>query len=186
MVNKGFKGAYGARGEAEQREGLVRLSSVLFLSAAAMVAGCQREESGGNTAEGGGAAGPAAGSVEATLPPLKAGRWRTTTLVVGSTEPQPPPVTACITDAAQRANVAMAERLGSLSCSERWVRREGEAIVSHAVCQVDGATQTFDTRATGDFATDFFIDSTVRRDPPLAGGAAEYRTSVHSRWMGKC
>lgn len=161
-------------------------SSVMFLSAASVLAGCQREESGGNAAAGSDSAAPAPGSVEATLPPLKAGRWRTTTMVVGSTAQPPPPVTACITDAEQRANVAMAERLGSLSCSERWVRREGEAIVSHAVCEVDGVTQTFDTRATGDFATDFFIESKVTRDPPLAGGAAEYRTSVHSRWMGEC
>jgi len=161
-------------------------ASVLFLSAAVVLAGCQREEEGGNTAAGGGAAAPAPGSVEATLPPLKPGRWRTTTLVVRSPEQAPAPVTACITDQTQRANVAMAERLGSLSCSERWVRREGEAVVSHAVCKVDGATQTFDTRATGDFATDFFIDSKVVRDPPLAGGAAEYRTNVHSRWMGEC
>lgn len=161
-------------------------SSVLFLSAAAVLGGCQREEAGGDAAAGGGAAAPAPGSVEATLPPLKPGRWRTTTTITGSDQPAPPPVTACIADAAQRANVAMAERLGSLSCSERWVRREGEAIVSHAVCEVDGSTQTFDTRATGDFATDFFIESTVRRDPPLASGAAEYRTKVHSRWMGEC
>ena len=160
-------------------------ASVLLLSSVLALAGCQRDQaaegSGGQSARG-----PAPGSVEASLPPLKAGRWRTTTLIVGSTEAQPAPVTACITDAAQRANVAMAERLGSLSCSERWVRREGEAIVSHAVCTVDGATQTFDTRATGDFAADFFIDSVVKRDPPLTGGAAEYRTKVHSRWLGDC
>ena len=158
---------------------------VLLLSSVFVVlAGCQREEA----AEGSGqSAAPPAGSVEASLPPLKPGRWRTTTLVVGSTEPAPAPVVACISNSgAQRANVAMAERLGSLSCSERWVRREGEAIVSHAVCEVDGATQTFDTRATGDFAADFFIDSTVRRDPPLAGGGSEFRTKVHSRWMGEC
>jgi hypothetical protein len=156
------------------------LSSVLVLAA------CQQEDSAAGGGEASGAAGPAAGSVEASLPPLKPGRWRTTTLVVGSSDPAPPPTVACITDAAQRANVAMAERLGSLSCSERWVRREGEAIVSHAVCEVDGATQTYDTRATGDFATDFFIDSSVKRDPPLAGGASEFRSKVHSRWMGEC
>ena len=159
-------------------------TSVVLLSSVFMLAGCQREEA---APEGqGGSAAPAAGSVEAERPPLKPGRWRTTTLVIGSSDPAPAPVVACISDAAQRANVAMAERLGSLSCSERWVRREGEAIVSHAVCKVDGATQTFDTRATGDFASDFFIESTVTRDPPLAGGASQFRTSVHSRWLGKC
>ena len=161
-------------------------SSVLFLSSVLVLAGCQREESAGSQEAGAGAQAPAASSVEATLPPLKPGRWRTTTMVVGSPEQAPPPVTACISGQSQRANVAMAERLGALSCSERWVRREGEAIVSHAVCQVDGATQTFDTRATGDFSSDFFIESSVKRDPPLAGGAAEFRTSVHSRWMGDC
>ena len=160
-------------------------TSVLLLSSVVALAGCQREESAGSGGDPA-AAGPAPGSVEASLPPLKAGRWRTTTLVVGSSDPPPAPVTACITGQTQRANVAMAERLGSLSCSERWVRREGEAIVSRAVCEVDGATQTFDTRATGDFAADFFIDSSVKRDPPLAGGAAEFRSKVHSRWMGEC
>ena len=160
-------------------------TSVLLLSSVIVLAACQRKESAGSGADST-ASGPVPGSVEASLPPLKAGRWRTTTLVAGSSDPQPAPVVACITNQAQRANVAMAERLGSLSCSERWVRREGEAIVSHAVCEVDGATQTFDTRATGDFATDFFIDSAVTRDPPLAGGAAEFRTKVHSRWMGEC
>ena len=162
---------------------MLRTSVLLLSSVCVVLAGCQREEA----AEGSGqSAGPAPGSVEASLPPLKPGRWRTTTMVVGSTDPAPAPVVACISDSTQRANVAMAERLGSLSCSERWVRPEGEAIVSHAVCEVDGATQTFDTRATGDFATDFFIESTVRRDPPLAGGGSEFRTKVHSRWMGDC
>ena len=160
-------------------------ASVLLLSSACVLAGCQRDEGARSSAQGSASA-PAPGSVEATLPPLKPGRWRTTSLIVGSDAPSPAPVVACITDEAQRANVAMAERLGSLSCSERWVRREGEAVVSHAVCEVDGVTQTFDTRATGDFAADFFIESTVRRDPPLEDGSAEYRTTVHSRWMGDC
>ena len=155
---------------------------LLLLSSAFAVAACG--DSGGDTGKAAGAA-PAATGVEATLPPLKPGRWRTTTTVVGSNQ-QPAPTVACIADASQKANVAMAERLGSLSCSERWVRRDGEAIVSRAVCKVDGATQTFETRATGDFAGDFFIASVVKRDPPLADGGAEFRTTVHSRWMGKC
>ena len=161
-------------------------ASVLLLSSAIVLAGCQGEESAADGDQAASRPAPAAGSVEASLPPLKPGRWRTTTLVTGSSEPAPAPVVACITDAGQRANVAMAERLGTLSCSERWVRREGEAIVSYAVCEVDGAKQTYSTRATGDFASDFFIESTVTRDPPLASGAAQFRTSVHSRWMGDC
>ena len=159
-------------------------SGVLVLSSVCVLAACEREEPAATTGQG--ATPPAAGSFEASLPPLKPGRWRTTTMVAGSTAPPPAPIVACITEQTQRANVAMAERLGSLSCTERWVRREGQAVVSHAVCEVDGVTQTFDTRATGDFATDFFIESTVKRDPPLDNGAAEYRTTVHSRWMGDC
>jgi hypothetical protein len=162
---------------------LVLRLGVLLLSSAVVIAGCGREDE--TESEGAGAQGARAqGPVEASLPPLKPGRWRTTTHVEGSNQ-HPPPTSACITDETQKANVAMAERLGSLSCSERWVRREGQAIVSHAVCQVDGVTQTFDTRATGDFSTDFFINSVVKRDPPL-DGQAEYRTTIHSRWMGDC
>lgn len=157
-------------------------SSVLFLSSALLLGAC--DQGGDKAAPPGQSAAPAPNSVEATLPPLKPGRWRTTTHVDG-TDQQPAPTVACITDAAQRANVAMAERLGSLSCSERWVRREGAAIISRAVCDVDGGTQTYETTATGDFAADFFIKSVVRRDPP-GDGAAEFRTTVHSRWMGEC
>ena len=157
-------------------------SGVLLLSSALVLAACGREEAASSGEAG---AGPAPTGVEATLPSLKPGKWRTTTLVAGAAA-QPAPTTACISGAAQKANVAMAERLGQLSCSERWVRREGDAIVSRAVCQVDGATQTYDTRATGDFATDFFINSVVTRDPPQSDGGAEFRTTVHSRWMGEC
>jgi hypothetical protein len=161
---------------------LVPKSSVLLLSSALVLAACGREEAAPSGEAG---AGPAPTGVEATLPSLKPGRWRTTTTVAGAAA-QPAPTVACIADKAQKANVAMAERLGQLSCSERWVRQEGDAIVSRAVCEVDGATQTYETRATGDFSTDFFINSVVTRDPPQSDGGAEFRTTVHSRWMGEC
>lgn len=172
---------------------MLRYSPVLLASAllaAASLAGCDR--SGGGSAEGGDPGGlasgetiPAAsGSVDSDVPELAPGRWRVT--VASQAGPEFPPETVCLTEADVRAKKSIGERALELPCDERNVTKEGDAVVTRAVCDVGGIKRTIETRATGDFKSDYYIDYVENIDPPPAEAPAEIRRRLHARLLGDC
>ncbi len=169
----------------------MRASAWVLAAALAALAACGERSDGGGKADDGSSvatapdtvpATPASGAAE-TAPQRRPGKWRMTTTVTGM---QPQHAVVCLAEEDDRslAEIAEQERLAAASCSDRRVTREGDEIVTHAVCKVEGGTQTIDTRARGDFQKDYWIDSTVTMDPP-SPGVGQVRSSIHAVWLGE-
>ena len=127
--------------------------------------------------------------VEATVsndvPALKPGRWRVT--VIADSGPQFPAETICLSEADAKAKKGLGERAAELPCEEKTVTREGQAVLTNAVCNIGGITRTIQTKATGDFNADYWVEYTENVDPPPADAPAELKRRIHARWMSeKC
>ena len=127
---------------------------------------------------------PGAGNVASDVPELKPGRWRVT--VVSETGPQFPPETICLTEADARAKKGLGERAAELPCEQRNVARDGDAVVTRAICNVGGVTRTIESRAQGDFQLAYNVNYVESLDPPPPDGPPEIRRRLVVRWMGEC
>ena len=154
--------------------------SVLCLASAMVLVACERAETPAPVA---GTAATPTPPVDPDTPALKPGQWRVVIDVDGS--PPPRVQTMCVT-AEQAARRQGLEATASMNCSERTVERVGSEVVIHAVCQVGGTERTYDHRARGDFASDYFIDSSVKLSPPDAEGRTEIKSRTHARWISEC
>ena len=66
------------------------------------------------------------------------------------------------------------------------MRKEGDVVITEAVCNVGGVMRAINTRAYGDFNADYFIDYMEDADPPPPGGQPEIKRKLHARHMGDC
>lgn len=97
--------------------------------------------------------------------------------------PDFPAETVCLTAEAAAAKRGLGERAASLPCAPRDVRKEGEVVITEAVCNVGGVVRTINTRAYGDFNSAYFIDYVENSDPPPADAPPEIRRKLHARLM---
>lgn len=98
-----------------------------------------------------------------------------------------PPTRFCVgeqTDSA-RAHLDRSPGLRG-SCSLGEFVRSGEAWVAESVCREGKATVTGRAVATGDFETEYRIDTVVTHAAPGASGRREDREAVVARWLGPC
>ncbi len=165
---------------------MLKTSSLALLCALALVGCGQSGGEGGkdSTASPESAEDGPAGEVADNVPALKPGKWRVT--VVKETGPDFPAQNICLSEADARAKKGLGERAGELPCSDRAVTREGDAVVTRAVCNIGGVTRTIETRATGDFQADYWVAYAEKLDPPPEAGPPEVRRRIHARWMGEC
>lgn len=160
---------------------MLRFCPVLLT--ALLIAGCDNqtdtEEASEETVEA------ASSDVESDVPELKPGRWRVTT--ASMTGPEFPPQTVCLTEANAKNKQGLGERALELPCEQRDVTREGDVVILRAVCNVGGIARTIETRSSGDFKSDYYVDYVEKISPPPADGVAEIKRRLHARWMGeKC
>jgi len=125
----------------------------------------------------------AAVDVDEDVPELAPGRWRITTAT--ETGPEFPPQTVCLSEANARNKQGLGERALEIPCPERDVSREGEVVVTRAVCNVGGVTRTITARAYGDFKSDYYIDYVENVEPPPADGPPEIKRRLHARLMSE-
>jgi hypothetical protein len=98
-----------------------------------------------------------------------------------------PPTRFCVgeqTDSA-RAHLDRSPGLRG-SCSLGEFVRSGEAWVAESVCREGKARVTGRAVATGDFETEYRIDTVVTHAAPGPSGRREDREAVVARWLGPC
>jgi hypothetical protein len=125
----------------------------------------------------------ASSDVDPDVPELEPGRWRVVTMTESG--PEFPAENVCLTEANAKNKQGLGERALELPCDQRDVTREGDVVVTRAVCSVGGVTRTIEARASGDFKSDYYVDYKENVDPPPSEGPPEIKRRLHARWMGE-
>jgi uncharacterized protein DUF3617 len=72
-----------------------------------------------------------------------------------------------------------------MTCSKNTVRKEGSDWVSESVCQVESSTATTRAVFTGNFESNYRVESKSSYVPPLMG-IKEGTTVIDAKWLGPC
>ena len=159
---------------------MLRFSPVV-LTSALLLAACggqsEKEEAKEETIEA------AAADVDPDVPELAPGRWRVVTMT--ETGPEFPAQTVCLTEANAKNKQGLGERALEIPCEQRDVSREGDVVITRAVCTVGGVSRTIEARASGDFKSDYYVDYRENVDPPPAEGPPEIKRRLHARLMSE-
>lgn len=126
---------------------------------------------------------PEAGST--AYPRRKPGLWE---IRSGATDNQGlPPARFCVGENTDNAAIQLDRMAGEKgSCSIGAFRRVGTTWTAETVCRDSRQTVISQSVASGDFLSEYRIDTLVFYSPPLAGGKREDRESVTARYLGAC
>ena len=72
-----------------------------------------------------------------------------------------------------------------MTCSKNETHREGDKIVSDAVCQIEGTTVTTHTVLSGRFDSQYKADVKSTYNPPVHG-MRETTSVIEGKWLGAC
>jgi hypothetical protein len=99
-----------------------------------------------------------------------------------------PPTRFCVGEQTDSERVHLDRRPGARgSCSLGEFVRSGDAWVAESVCREGRSTVTSRAVASGDFETEYRIDTVVTHAPSAAAPARrEDREAVVARWLGPC
>ena len=126
---------------------------------------------------------PEAGSM--AYPRRKPGLWEVRS---GATDNQGlPPARFCVGENTDNAAIQLDRMAGEKgSCSIGAFRRVGTTWTAETVCRDSRQTVISQSVASGDFLSEYRIDTLVFYSPPLPGGKREDRESVTARYLGAC
>jgi hypothetical protein len=133
---------------------------------------------------------PAPAEAAATAPAIEgpaAGKWSISLTSMGQTLP---PSEVCYTKQISMAEAEKMQQQTGVTCTEQSYKREGDALIGHAVCSTDAGgkkmTVTTDSRVTGDFSSKYTMDIVSKMDPPPMPGMEEQKMSVTAERVGDC
>lgn len=126
-----------------------------------------------------------AAHAEADFPKRKAGLWEVRG--VSAQASGLPPTQFCVGDATDSASSHLDRSVGERgACSLGAFRRAGRAWLAESVCRETRTTVTSRAIASGDFESEYRIDTVVSYDPPLAGVRREDKEAIVARHLGPC
>ena len=126
-----------------------------------------------------------AAHAEADFPKRKAGLWEVRG--VSAQASGLPPTQFCVGDATDSASSHLDRSVGERgACSLGAFRRAGTAWLAESVCRETRTTVTSRAIASGDFESEYRIDTVVSYDPPLAGVRREDKEAIVARHLGPC
>lgn len=119
-------------------------------------------------------------------PARKPGLWELKTQIEGkSTASQV--MKQCVDAQTDAQMQAFGTSMGAKLCSEREVRREGDSIVSDAVCRIGPITMRTHSVTTGDFNSAYTTNTTSKQESgPTIAGMGGSNTTIAARWTGPC
>jgi hypothetical protein len=125
----------------------------------------------------------------ADLPKRKAGLWEFKTQMAG--KPSRGAIQQCIDANTDDLMQQRAAKEGASKCATTDVKHQGNTVVIHSVCKMEGITTTSDAVITGSFDSGYRNEMTVRYDPPMVGmtGAKttqEAKITQEAKWLGPC
>lgn len=162
----------------------MRSMIVLAGASALMLAACNQ---GGGAAEGEKKADAGGAMAPASMDGPKPGLWRVTTSVAGmpgAASAAPPPTEVCVTQATFEAPGGSASTPGA-NCTTQPFRRDGDAVVSSSVCEIQGMKTETNIRVTGDFSSRYTMEAKTK----TTGGPAqmpEITTTMTGERIGDC
>jgi len=98
-----------------------------------------------------------------------------------------PPTRYCVGESTDSATSQLDRSVGERgACTLGAFRRAGQAWLAESVCSESKSTVTSRAIASGDFETEYRIDTIVTYDPPLAGVRREDKEAIVATWLGPC
>jgi hypothetical protein len=118
-------------------------------------------------------------------PRRKPGLWEVRT--AGAQASGLPPTRFCVGEHTDNQSSQLDRSVGGRgACTLGAFRRAGTAWVAESVCSQGKASVVSRAIASGDFETEYRIDTVVQYDPPLAGVRREDKDAVVATWLGPC
>jgi hypothetical protein len=136
------------------------------------------EKAGGTAADGA----PVAAADGGAMPKPKIGKWKMTMDIAGM--PTKQSVAICVTQQMIDEMKGYAQASGAANCTTNNTAREGQAVVTRAVCEAQGSSNTIVTRAVGDFNSRYTVETSITSDPPSPTGPVT--SSTLAEYMGPC
>ena len=128
---------------------------------------------------------PGVAASSAPFPKRRTGLWEIRS--VGSQAAGLPAMQLCVGELTDTAASHLDRTPGARgACTLGPFQRAGEAWLSESVCREARTTVASRAIATGNFETEYRIDTLVTYDPPLGGIRREDKDAVAARWIGDC
>lgn len=130
--------------------------------------------------------GPVIGADDSpAFPKRKPGLWEVRT--AGSQASGMPPTQFCVGKDTDRSESHLDRSVGKRGvCTLGAFQRVGEAWLAESVCSRGKTSVTSRAIASGDFTSNYRIDTVVRYDPPLGGTRHTDKEAVVARRLGPC
>ena len=156
----------------------------MFLISGALALGLAACNQGGGEAKTDAAAGNAP-TAAAVMEGPRPGLWRVSTTMTGMPGGGAvPPVEQCVTEAKFEAPAQNATP--GADCTTQDFRREGDAMVGGAVCQMQGMKTESTIRVTGDFSSRYVMEVRTKMDPAPTPAMAETVMTMTGERIGDC
>jgi hypothetical protein len=125
--------------------------------------------------------------VPAALDGPVAGKWKVTRTVRGRALP---PDEVCYEKQTPLLETQKGEDQPNIKCSEQTASGQGDTFSVHKVCTMEIMDKTYtlttDMKATGDFRTNYTVDTTVRSEPELMQGMGAQAIQSVAERLGDC
>ncbi|MBU1359941.1 MAG: DUF3617 family protein [Gammaproteobacteria bacterium] len=119
-------------------------------------------------------------------PARKPGLWEISVQSAAASAKAPARATQqCIDAASDKAMREMGSTAGPSTCSSNSLRKEAGNLVIDSVCKIGASTATTHSVVSGDFGSNYRMESRSTYSPPLAG-LAEGTAIVEAKWIGPC
>jgi hypothetical protein len=118
------------------------------------------------------------------LPKRKSGLWEIKMSMAGMPTGMGPMQT-CVDEKSDDITQQQAQAQAKKSCSRNDIKREGDRVLVHSVCQFDKTTATSDAVFSGRFDAGYRGDIKTTYSPPLAGHK-EAQMTIEAKWLGPC
>jgi len=129
------------------------------------------------------ASGSVAGSPD--HPRRKPGLWEVRS--AGAQASGLPPTQFCVGEHTDNENSQLDRSVGDRgACTLGAFRRAGTAWIAESVCSQSRSSVVSRAIASGDFESEYRIDTVVRYDPPLGGVRREDKEAVVASYLGPC